>query len=184
METIVGTSRDFLFSEILSKNCICAEIGVDEGINAQRIINISKPEKLYLIDLWGYTNLRNIPEEKRNRLTQGSKISYETVKEKFKNNKNINIIRKLSVEASKQFKDKYFDWVYIDASHDYESVKEDIESWWPKIKFGGFLCGHDYFNEVEMAVNEFCKNNNLKLYYKGNNQPQSADGPSDWSIKK
>ena len=180
METIIGISRDFLFDKILSKNCVCAEIGVDEGINAQRILTISNPKNLYLIDLWDYTN---IPEEK-NKLTERSKISCETIKEKFKNNKNVKIIINISVEASKQFDDKYFDWAYIDASHDYLSIKEDIESWWPKIKVGGYLTGHDYFNDVQVAVDEFIKNNNLKMYYKGNGQPQSGDGPSDWCILK
>lgn len=36
-----------------------------------------------------------------------------------------------------------FGVVYIDASHIYSDVKVDIEAWWPLVKKGGYLCGHD-----------------------------------------
>jgi len=69
----------------------------------------------------------------------------------------INIVPKDSVTASKLFEDQYFDIIYIDASHEYLPVREDIISWWPKLKNGGFMCGDDYVNGwpgVIQAVNE------------------------------
>jgi len=36
--------------------------------------------------------------------------------------------------------------VFIDANHSYEYVLADIIAWYPKIKIGGILCGHDYFD--------------------------------------
>ena len=49
-----------------------------------------------------------------------------------------------------------FDLLFIDADHSYESVKQDIEDWLPKIKVGGKISGHDYGNVpgVGKAVNE------------------------------
>jgi predicted O-methyltransferase YrrM len=49
------------------------------------------------------------------------------------------------------------DFVFIDANHEYESVKADIAAWLPKVKRGGMLAGHDYddnFPGVKQAVNE------------------------------
>lgn len=36
------------------------------------------------------------------------------------------------------------DIVFIDAGHDYDSCKQDIELWWPLVRDGGYLCGHDF----------------------------------------
>jgi hypothetical protein len=50
------------------------------------------------------------------------------------------------------------DVVYIDGSHKYEDVVKDIESFWPTVDVGGFLCGHDYMRDwpgVTKAVDEF-----------------------------
>lgn len=69
----------------------------------------------------------------------------------------IKVIKNDSIEQSKQYEDNYFDVVYIDASHDYESVKKDIIHWLPKVKSGGIICGDDYtagWQGVVDAVNE------------------------------
>jgi predicted O-methyltransferase YrrM len=42
------------------------------------------------------------------------------------------------------------DFIYIDARHDYCGVKEDIETWWPKLIPGGFMAGHDYLTDSEV----------------------------------
>lgn len=56
--------------------------------------------------------------------------------------------RMASVEGAEMFEDGSLDMVYIDGNHKYEFVKEDIRVWLPKIKKGGFLCGHDYGHKL------------------------------------
>ncbi len=55
----------------------------------------------------------------------------------------VNIIDNTSKEANKQFKNEHFDFIFIDADHRYEMIKEDIDLWYTKLKNGGILCGHD-----------------------------------------
>ena len=49
--------------------------------------------------------------------------------------------------------------VYIDATHTFEAVTNDLDVWYPKLKEGGFLCGHDYaikrWEGVVKAVDNF-----------------------------
>jgi len=54
-----------------------------------------------------------------------------------------------SLEAVHQFEDRSLDFVFIDASHEYEDVKQDICAWMPKVKYGGVIAGHDYYLEQE-----------------------------------
>ena len=75
----------------------------------------------------------------------------------FVNRSNIKIIRNESIKECYNYDDNFFDVVYLDASHDYESVKADINHWLPKIKPGGIICGDDYISgwpEVIKAVDE------------------------------
>lgn len=47
-----------------------------------------------------------------------------------------------SIAASKLIADQSLDLVFIDANHD--NAREDIIAWFPKVRVGGILCGHDY----------------------------------------
>lgn len=61
-----------------------------------------------------------------------------------------------SADTASLFEDKSLEFVFIDANHEYLSVKRDILAWLPKIKEGGVLAGHDYpaYTGVKQAVDE------------------------------
>jgi len=68
--------------------------------------------------------------------------------------------RMTSVEAAALYKDKSLDFVFIDADHEYEPVREDILAWLPKVKPGGMIAGDDYVGDwpgVIRATNELLK---------------------------
>jgi predicted O-methyltransferase YrrM len=62
------------------------------------------------------------------------------------NDKKLNFLSMTSVEAANSFPDESLDFVFIDASHTYENVLQDIKAWLPKVKKGGIISGHDYFD--------------------------------------
>lgn len=60
-----------------------------------------------------------------------------------------------SLDTARLYKDMSVDVVYLDASHKYEDVKDDILAWWPKIKINGYLAGDDFDQkDVARAVKE------------------------------
>jgi len=52
--------------------------------------------------------------------------------------------RSTSLLAAPDFLDGSCYFVFIDASHAYQDVVDDINAWWPKVQVGGVLAGHDY----------------------------------------
>ena len=151
--------------ELLGKG---AEIGVQAGLYSQTLRNTWKGEELYLIDRWkydpDYKDIANVSDEKQIKL-------YLSVVDKFANDDSIQVIKKDSIEASKQFPDEFFDWIYLDADHSYAGCMNDLEAWYPKLKKGGIFAGHDYLDgefacgsfRVKSAVDKFIKDKIVNL---------------------
>lgn len=62
------------------------------------------------------------------------------------------------------------DMIYVDASHDFNSVLADLEAWYPFVKNYGILCGDDWLwgkdknFPVRRAAEQFAKNYSLKCF--------------------
>lgn len=106
--------------EMKQNNLIGAEVGVSRGFNALSMLRSLSIKKMYLVDT-GFVNLTN-------------QVS----------GYNIKLIEKPSVDAAKDIPDASLDFVYIDANHEQEYVEDDIEAWYPKVKAGGVIGGHDF----------------------------------------
>ena len=144
-----------LLLEQMPKNAVVAEIGVDRGRFAERIYEFTQPKQLHLIDLFQFEY----------QMTDVNKL--------FSDKDNVEIHQIKSADAGQLFKDKYFDWIYIDTDHTYETTKAELNAFANKIKPGGFISGHDYFQVgisngfsygVMSAVHEFVVINDWKLY--------------------
>jgi hypothetical protein len=67
----------------------------------------------------------------------------------------INVVRGDSSLEVLKYEDNSLDFVFIDSDHSYDSIKKEVINWWPKIKNGGIIGGHDYnYISVCRAVNE------------------------------
>ena len=58
-------------------------------------------------------------------------------------------LRMYTSEAAKLVPDNSLDYIYVDARHDYCGVREDLRTWWPKLRMGGIFAGHDYLSGAE-----------------------------------
>lgn len=75
--------------------------------------------------------------------------------------KYINALQGFSKDLAPLYKDRSLDFVFIDACHSYDSVVEDINLWYPKVKVGGILAGDDYnWEEVRKAVKDTVREKN------------------------
>ena len=76
---------------------------------------------------------------------------------------NIKLIQLESTESVYSgFDDESISFLHLDANHSFESVSQDLETFYPKMKKGGMILFDDWqWNQVREAVIEFLKNNNL-----------------------
>lgn len=57
---------------------------------------------------------------------------------------NVRFVMRTSAAASEMFDQESLDFVYVDAEHQSSQVYADLRTWWPRIKKGGILAGHDF----------------------------------------
>lgn len=160
MEIVYG--RKFLL-EKMPRNSVCAEIGVSQGLFSEQILEAVEPKKLHLIDPWTHEpHARN----------------YDLVCEKFKDrieSGQVEVHRSKSQFIYDHFPDKYFDWIYVDGSHNYKSVRRDLDLYYPKVKMYGFITGDDYRlvekrKGLRDAVAEIAEKYSMRLLLIKNNQ--------------
>jgi beta-1,4-mannosyl-glycoprotein beta-1,4-N-acetylglucosaminyltransferase len=76
-------------------------------------------------------------------------------------------LRMSSLDGSKFLVNFSPDLIYLDASHDYDSVYSDIAAWFPLVKGHGILCGDDYLDgptlSIKRAVDQFAVDNHLNV---------------------
>jgi predicted O-methyltransferase YrrM len=80
----------------------------------------------------------------------------------------LNVHRRTSAEAASELRDDSLDFVFVDAEHTHDAVTRDLAAWWPKVRPGGLLAGHDYahFEGVTAAVDEFVANRGLRRVFR------------------
>jgi hypothetical protein len=163
------------------------EVGVFKGHFSKNIID-NWNGTLYMVDVW-----RPLDTESYNDIS--NQTTPDTAYIDAMNSINGHEDRAIMIRAKSEiaadiFPDNSLDFVYIDANHAYQYVVQDIQLWYPKVKPGGYICGHDYIDiqwdqdpnfaengidkhiytsvyngvfGVNPAVDQFCTKNNLDV---------------------
>jgi hypothetical protein len=165
-------TREELYLEI-PKGGIGAEIGVCKGINSMPLYFISKPSKMYLVDIWTeicpngadwprmgdpflwYDDHKGLVE----------KIFSEEIKDG-----SVELRKEYGSDFLNHLEDDSLDWVYLDSDHRYNCIAIEINLAIQKVKKGGLIMGHDYStvpqtwgSSIIRAVNERIQNNDVKM---------------------
>jgi hypothetical protein len=162
-----------------------AEIGVRKGEFSELILSRWRGTQLLSIDPWtpadpeSYRDSSNVSDDEHERFlaeAQGRLLAF---------GERSLIWRLTSEDAAARIEDSSLDFVYLDARHDDASVMHDLELWWPKVRPGGVLAGHDYLDGelpagvfgVKSAVDRFFDALNFSVH------ATEADWPwPSWSV--
>ncbi|MFK7788656.1 MAG: glycosyltransferase [Phycisphaeraceae bacterium] len=136
---------------------IGVEVGVAFGGHARAILEQRGVDKLYGVDSYqhrdDYDDPMNLPQAVFDRLAKRVVDRLSIFQDRFEQ------IREDSVTASRRFEDGSLDFVYLDADHSEAGLIADLCAWFPKVREGGIIAGHDLdhpdFPGVSNAIHRF-----------------------------
>lgn len=124
------------------------EVGVFKGNLSKVILTLMKDiEKMYLVDLWEHQP--NYKDHSNKRAEVFKSLYQETLEKVSPWIDKVEVLKGFSTDMCKKIPDNSLDWVFIDARHDYKGCSEDLHAYYPKVKSGGIVSGHDYMTAAE-----------------------------------
>jgi hypothetical protein len=161
---VYGSREDFI--KTLPHDIEFIEVGVAAGDFSEFIMDTCKPKRAVLIDIYTEKDLFFL-EPGLTRYTGEENLDFVT--NRMKKYSGVEIVQKDSLKALPELvtKNELFDFIYIDASHEYKNVILDIESSCHLLKEYGILGLNDYIWKDENgtqygvipAVNKFLEAN-------------------------
>jgi hypothetical protein len=137
------------------------EVGVDSGVYSAQLLAGSQLRRLFSVDPWAAEELGGIDDYPY----EGMLRALATLRPFGLRSV---VMRMRSLDAVEVFQDGALDFVYLDGIHRVPGVDLDIAAWYPKIRKGGILSGHDYepWNpspHVRTAVDAFAAHRGLSV---------------------
>ena len=130
------------------------EVGVWHGGFSRHNLQTWNGSRYYMIDAWSF---------RANHTVNGALSRDKNINSTLQNERDYNIardavapwlmsgraviLRRFAEAAVHDFPDQFFDFIYLDAGHDFMSVMRDLRAWFPKLRKGGMLAGDDFADE-------------------------------------
>lgn len=161
--------RTLILDKLIKENGFksVVELGVYDGKNLIYLAKNNPQTNFVGIDLWKHFDSDRINTLKPKNQSDWDDL-YNLLILETKSIQNLRLIRSDTIEAADTFENLSIDLIFVDASHDYRDVKNDILTWLPKISTTGIISGHDYdlqYIGVIKAVTEVFGTDNLDVLY-------------------
>lgn len=131
---------------MINANAVVVELGVQFGHFSSALSSKwTNPINEYvMVDLWArQENYNDAANDYNHTIIFSDAMNVKTSMESEGKAKKVTVCRNFTSICVKNFPSQYFDFIYVDARHDYKGVLADITEWWPKLKVGGIMAGHD-----------------------------------------
>lgn len=144
------------------------EVGCAKGNFAREVLSQWEGKSYVMIDPWQAQDPEIYRETQTNEWDDWKHQCELLAKE----DKRVELVQDYSPGAASRFKGGSLDIAFIDGNHSYRAVMEDLDAFWPKIKMGGILSGHDFgyqveggaFIEVDRAVERWAREHGVTFY--------------------
>lgn len=166
------------------RQAVLVELGVWRGANLLRVVDQCPNLVVYGVDMWRAPDTHSAYTATGDRLALATQHEYDQALWNLRQRiaaypARVYLLRTDTVAASQLFLDSTVDAVFVDADHSMAGCSRDIQAWWPKVKPGGWIGGHDWAHPgfplwgVEEAVRTAFPN-----------QPIVLGGDRTWFVTK
>jgi hypothetical protein len=176
------------FLRFLPLGGVGAELGVFRGEFSRSILEVTQPRELHLVDCWWLLYGERYPDwgpyTDHGRLeTRRAYAEVMDLATKFAGATGTVVHVCDAAEYLAAMPASYFDWVYLDTSHEYEQSRRELAAGAMCVKAGGLITGHDWQEDSAhphhglcRAIREFCHSRSWRIVH--------LDNHSQWAIQR
>ncbi len=127
--------------ESLPDHAIAVEVGVWKGRSICSVADIILRKGIRVLAVDTFEGTESEGDAHKEAVNGDIETQFRNNVASFGLSKSVTVIKQNSLDAADAFRDERFDFVFIDADHSSEAVRDDIDAWLP---MADLLCGHDW----------------------------------------